>query len=47
MLYKLLDEYENKLMTEEDPKKKMVFEKEIDDLNEKIQKAEDEIKKLN
>ena len=43
-LYKLLDEYENKIMLTADPKEKMMSENEIATLNEQIQKVESDIK---
>lgn len=43
MLYKLLDEYENKLMLTDNPKTKMACEYEIEKLNEQIAKVEGEL----
>lgn len=45
MLYKLLDDYENKLMLSDNPKETMRCETEIDKLNEQIDKLEAEINK--
>ncbi len=45
-LYKLVDEYENKIMLSDDPKQKMMSEDEIGKLNEQIQKAENDINQL-
>jgi len=43
MLYKLLDDYENKLMLTDSPKTKMACEHEIEKLNEQIAKVEEEL----
>ncbi len=43
MQYKLLDDYENKLMLSENPTEKMRCENEIERLNEQIEKLEKEI----
>lgn len=45
-LYKLVDEYENKIMLSADPKQKMMSEDEIEKLNEQIQKVENDINQL-
>lgn len=43
MLYKLLDDYENKLALSDNPKEKMSCENEIEKLGEQIEKAENEV----
>ncbi|NJO88818.1 MAG: hypothetical protein HC831_07560 [Chloroflexia bacterium] len=44
MLNKLLSDYEDKLMLEDDPKKTMLFEKEIEKLKQQIEAAKGEMK---
>ncbi len=44
MLNKLLSDYEDKLMLEDDPKKTMLFEKEIEKLKKQIEAAQGEMK---
>jgi len=46
MQYNLLDQYEEKLMLEEDPKRKMSIENEIERLNQQIEKLEKDIKSM-
>jgi len=46
MLYKLMDDYESKLMLEEDPKRQMAYEKEIEKLKVQIESAENEYNNL-
>ncbi len=45
-LYKLLNEYESNLILENDPKSKMKIERDIDDLKQKIEKVENELRSL-
>ncbi len=44
MLNKLLSDYEDKLMLEDDPKKTMLFEREIEKLKKQIEAAQGEMK---
>jgi hypothetical protein len=44
MLNKLLSDYEDKLMLEDDPKKVMLFEKEIEKIKKQIEAAQGEMK---
>jgi len=46
MLYKLMDDYESKLMLEDDPKRQMAYEKEIEKLKVQIESAENEYNNL-